>query len=317
MDKKLKLDLYNRMVKIRKFEKKVKNLFAEGEIPGFVHLYLGMEAVAAGTCAALEEEDYITSTHRGHGHILAKGADMSKMMAELFAKKTGYNEAKGGSQHIAAPSLGILGANGIVGGGIPLATGAALSAKYNNNNRVAVSFFGDGGANQGSFHESLNLASAFDLPCVYVCENNLYGMSTRQPRVRNIENIADRAQAYGIPGHVIDGNEVEKVYNVVKEAVKKARKGEGPALIECKTYKWRPHFEGDTDTYRDKEEVEKWKDKCPLKKYRQQLQQEGISETDLEKLEAKVEKELEKAIEFAENSPEPELESALTDVYKN
>ena len=304
------------MLKIRHFENRVKELFAAGEMPGFVHLYLGQEAIAAGVCATLNRDDYITSTHRGHGHIIAKGADMKYMMAELYGKATGYNKGKGGSQHIAWPGLGILGANGIVSGGIPIATGAAMSAKLRKSGQVAVAFFGDGASNEGAFHESLNIAAAFNLPVVYVCENNLYGVGTRQPRVRKIENIADRASGYGMPGVVVDGNNVLAVYEASLEAVKRARMGEGPTLIECKTYRWRTHFEGEPDTYRPPEEVEAWMRREPIAPYRRHLIEQGIiSASEAEALEQRVIAQVDEAVEFARNSPFPAPESALEDLW--
>jgi TPP-dependent pyruvate/acetoin dehydrogenase alpha subunit len=308
--------MFETMLKIRHFEDRVKNLFAAGELPGFVHLYLGQEAVAAGACATLRENDYITSTHRGHGHIIAKGGDMKRMMAELYAKVTGYNKAKGGSLHIADPSLGILGANGIVGAGIPIATGAALSAKLRATDQVAVCFFGDGAAAQGTFHESINLASAFDLPIVYLCENNLYAVGTRTRETRNIDDIADRGIAFGIPGVVVDGNNVVAVYEAAREAVDRARAGEGPSLVECKTYRWRTHFEGEPDTYRPPEEVEAWIKREPIAPYRQQLiESEVLTETGADEIEAAVLRELDAAVEFGRQSPDPEPESALEDLW--
>jgi pyruvate dehydrogenase E1 component alpha subunit len=304
------------MLKIRHFENRVKELFAAGEIPGFVHLYLGQEAIAAGVCATLNQDDYITSTHRGHGHIIAKGADMKYMMAELYGKATGYNKGKGGSQHIAWPGLGILGANGIVSGGIPIATGAAMSAKLRKSGQVAVAFFGDGASNEGAFHESLNIAAAFDLPVVYVCENNLYGVGTRQSRVRKIEDIADRASGYGMPGLVVDGNNVLAVYEASLEAVKRARMGEGPTLIECKTYRWRTHFEGEPDTYRPPEEVEAWMRREPIAPYRRHLIEQGIiSASEADALEQRVIAQVDEAVEFARTSPFPAPESALEDLW--
>jgi pyruvate dehydrogenase E1 component alpha subunit len=310
------IHMFETMLKIRHFEERVKNLFAAGELPGFVHLYLGQEAVAAGACATLREDDYITSTHRGHGHIIAKGGDMKRMMAELYAKVTGYNKAKGGSLHIADPSLGILGANGIVGAGIPIATGAALSAKLRATDQVAVCFFGDGAAAQGTFHEATNLASAFDLPIVYICENNLYAVGTRTRETRNIDDIADRGTAFGIPGVVVDGNNVVAVYEAAREAVDRARAGEGPSLVECKTYRWRTHFEGEPDTYRPPEEVEAWIRREPIAPYRQQLiESEVLTEARAGEIEAAVLRELDAAVEFGRQSPDPEPESALEDLW--
>jgi pyruvate dehydrogenase E1 component alpha subunit len=308
--------MYERMLKIRHFEERVKELFAAGELPGFVHLYLGQEAVAAGACANLHDDDYITSTHRGHGHIIAKGGDMKRMMAELYAKVTGYNKAKGGSLHIADPDLGILGANGIVGAGIPIATGAALSAKLRKTDQVTVCFFGDGASGQGTFHEAINLASAFDLPIVYVCENNQYAVSTRTRETRNIDDIADRGTGFGIPGLVVDGNNVIAVYEATKQAVDRARAGGGPSLIECKTYRWRTHFEGEPDTYRPPEEVEAWIKREPIAPYRKQLIEGGVlTESETDEIETTVLKELEEAVEFGRQSPDPEPESALEDLW--
>lgn len=308
--------MFERMLKIRYFESAVKDLFAAGELPGFVHLYLGEEAVAVGACAPLTNDDYITSTHRGHGHIIAKGGELKYMMAELYAKVTGYNKAKGGSMHIAAPEIGVLGANGIVGGGLPIATGAALSAKLRKTRQVAVCFFGDGASNEGNFHEALNIAGAFDLPIVYVCENNLYAVGTRQSHVRKIEDIADRAIAYGMPGLCVDGNNVVAVYEAAKQAVERARQGKGPTLLECKTYRWRTHFEGEPDTYRPPEEVAAWLKREPIAPYRRQLIEQGVlTEAEAEHVEARVRQELDQAIQFARTSPSPAPETALNGVW--
>lgn len=308
--------MYERMLKIRHFEMRVKELFAAGEMPGFVHLYLGQEAVAAGACSALRDDDYITSTHRGHGHIIAKGAEMKYMMAELYGKVTGYNKGKGGSQHIAWPGLGILGANGIVGGGLPIAAGAAFSARLRQSGQVAVCFFGDGASNEGAFHEALNLASAFKLPVIYVCENNLYGVGTRQSHVRKIEDIAERAVGYAMPGLVVDGNDVMAVHEAVQEAVDRARGGGGPALIECKTYRWRTHFEGERDTYRPPAEVDDWMRREPIAPYRRLLIERGVLTTqEADEIEQRVIHELDEAVEFARTSPLPAPESALEDLW--
>ncbi|KPL18032.1 MAG: acetoin:2,6-dichlorophenolindophenol oxidoreductase subunit alpha [Anaerolineae bacterium SM23_84] len=309
--------MYERMLKIRHFETKVSELFATGDMPGFVHLYLGEEAVAVGACAALDDDDNITSTHRGHGHIIAKGGELKYMMAELYGKSTGYNKGKGGSMHIVAPQLGILGADGIVGGGIPIATGSGLSAKLQKTGRVTVCFFGDGASNQGTFHEAINIAASFSLPVVYVCENNLFGVGTRQcPAVRKIQNIADRAVGYSIPGVVVDGNDVLAVYGAASEAVERARAGEGPTLIECKTYRWRTHFEGEPDTYRDPAEVKEWLAKEPIGRFKAALVKQGVlTEDEAQAIEQRVIEELEEAVRFAYDSPEPAVAEALTDVY--
>jgi len=308
--------MYERMLKIRHFEGRVKELFAAGRLPGFVHLYLGEEAVAVGACAALGPIDYITSTHRGHGHIIAKGGELKPMMAELYGKVTGYNRGKGGSMHIAAPQLGILGADGIVGGGIPIATGAAMSCKLLKTGGIALCFFGDGASNQGTFHESLNLASAFSLPVVYVCENNLYGVGTRQCHVRRVADIADRAAGYAMPGRVVDGNDVIAVYEAVSQAVQRARAGQGPSLIECKTYRWRAHFEGEPDTYRDPQEVRAWMEKEPIGRLQAVLLGQGLlTEAEAQAFEERAAQEVEEAVRFASESPYPDVSEALADLY--
>ncbi|MBE3579468.1 MAG: pyruvate dehydrogenase (acetyl-transferring) E1 component subunit alpha [Caldanaerobacter subterraneus] len=310
------LDMYTRMVKIRKFEERVAELFAQGKVLGFVHLYIGEEAVAVGVCENLKEEDYITSTHRGHGHLIAKGGDLKYMMAELFGKETGYCKGKGGSMHIADATKGILGANGIVGGGFPIAAGAALSAKMRGTDQVSVCFFGDGASNQATFHEALNIASIWKLPVVFVCENNLYGISMRQDRHQAIKDIADRAVGYGIPGVTVDGNDVLAVYEVAKEAINRARNGAGPTLVECKTYRYKGHFEGDPTVYRPKEEVEEWLAKDPiLRLTRYILDNDITSEKELKDIEAKIIEEVEEAVKFAEESPYPKEEAAVEDVY--
>ena len=327
MKAQLQKKLYKDMLRLRRFEENVQALFSEGKIPGFVHLYIGEEAIAVGACTAVGHDDYLTSTHRGHGHVLAKGADPGKMFAELYGKITGYNKAKGGSMHLAAPEIGILGANGIVGGGIPLATGAAMTAKLTKNGRVALSFFGDGGSNQGTFHESVNIAAAYNLPCIYICENNMYAGGVKQyydgeyvnegmDYPRKVKDVADRAKGYDIPGFVVDGNDVEAVYTAVKEAADRARAGKGPTLIECKSYKWRTHYEGEPDTYRTPEEVKFWKDKCPVRCYGEKLRDEKVlTEDDLKRIAQEVEDEMNAAIRFAEESPLPDDLEALQDVY--
>ena len=315
MDKNKQLDMYTKMLKIRFFEEEAVKQIRSG-MPGFIHSYVGEEAVAVGACSALNRDDYITSTHRGHGHIIAKGAELSKMMAELWGKKTGYNEGKGGSMHIAAFELGVLGANGIVGGGIPIATGAGLSIKIDQATKVVLCFFGDGAANQGTFHESINIAAAFKLPVVYICENNLYGVGTYQPKVRAIEHIADRAIGYGIKGYKVDGNNVEEVYEVTLKAIELARKGEGPTLLECKTYRWYGHFEGDKDS-RPKDEVSEWKAKDPIEQYKKFLYNHRILDDEKnEEIIKSVENEIKYAVKFALESPFPEPEEALKNVYK-
>lgn len=308
--------MYTTMVKIRQFETRVQDFFADGKIPGFVHLYIGEEAVATGACATLRDSDYITSTHRGHGHLIAKGGDLKKMMGEIFGRTTGYCKGKGGSMHIADVDLGILGANGIVGGGGPLANGAALAIKTRGEDNVAVCFFGDGASNQGTTQEAMNLASAWKLPVVFVNENNGYGISCSTSKSMAIADIADRAAAYDMPGVVVDGNDVLAVYEAVNEAVKRARNGQGPSLIECKTYRWRGHFEGDACVYRDDEELNCWKEKDPIPQFEKKLLEgEVLSEEKAAELRASIGEELEKAISFALESPLPEAADLIADVY--
>jgi len=308
--------MYKTMLRIRKFEEKAMSLFAEGKIPGFVHLYIGEEAVATGVSANLDAQDYITSTHRGHGHIIAKGGNLNFMMAELFGKATGYCKGKGGSMHIADASRGILGANGIVGAGHNIALGAGLSIKYKNSGQVCVCFFGDGSTNQGTFHEALNLASIWKLPIIFVCENNLYGISMRQSRHQAIQDIADRAAAYNMPGVTVDGNDVFAVYEAANEAVKRARDMQGPTLIECKTYRHRGHFEGDPALYRSEEEKKEWLTKDPIKRLENFMVENNImTEAEIEAVVWEITKEVMDAVEFAENSPEPEISSVVEDIY--
>jgi TPP-dependent pyruvate/acetoin dehydrogenase alpha subunit len=315
MSDELALDLYRRMVLIREFESAVERLFAAGELPGFVHLYLGQEAVASGVCANLRADDWIASTHRGHGHLLAKGGDPRRMMAELYGKVTGYCKGKGGSMHIADPTLGILGANGIVGAGIPIATGAALSAQIRGTDEVAVAFFGEGASNEGTFHESMNVAAARKLPVVYVCENNQYAVGTHVGRVTGNPEIHERASGYGMPGVSVDGNDVEAVYATVGEAVRRARAGDGPTLVEAKTYRWKTHFEGEPDTYRPPQEVADWKRRDPIPRFRHRVIEAGVASETLEAIDDDVNSLLSEAIEFGRSSALPQPEDALQDVF--
>jgi len=312
------IGMYENMLKIRKFEEKARDLFAEGKIPGFVHLYLGEEAVATGACANLNEDDYITSTHRGHGHIVSKGGDLKLMMAELYGKKTGYCKGKGGSMHIADATKGILGANGIVGAGHNIAAGAGLSIKYRGTDQVCVCFFGDGSTNQSTFHEALNLASIWKLPVVFVCENNGYGISLSQKFHQAIKDISDRAVSYNIPGVTVDGNDVFAVYEAVGEAVNRARKKQGPTLVECKTYRHRGHFEGDPVNYRSKEELEEWLEKDPIPRMEKYLlENDVVSEEKMKEMSDKLDSEIEEAVKFAKESPFPDVEASVEDVYSN
>ncbi|MBI3909641.1 MAG: thiamine pyrophosphate-dependent dehydrogenase E1 component subunit alpha, partial [Armatimonadetes bacterium] len=270
------LHMYKQLVRLRAFEERVREIYMVSLMPGLAHLYIGQEAVAVGVCEALRQGDYLTSTHRGHGHFLAKGGDPGLMLAEIMGREAGYCRGKGGSMHIADISLGILGANGIVGAGIPIATGAALWMKISGQDRVVACFFGDGASNQGTFHEGLNLAALWRLPVVFICENNLYGISVRQDRHQKIADIADRAVAYGIPGEVVDGTDVLSVYESASRAVHRARNGDGPTLIECKVYRWLGHHAGDPAHYRPAGELEAWKQRCPLKICRERLMSQGL-----------------------------------------
>lgn len=310
------IGMYTTMVKIRMFENRVAELFADGKIPGFVHLYVGEEAVATGVCQSLTNEDFITSTHRGHGHLIAKGGDIKKMMAELFGKKTGYCKGKGGSMHIADLDLGIMGANGIVGGGPPLASGAALACQYLGNDRVAVCFFGDGASNQGTTHEAMNLAACWKLPVVFINENNMYGISSCTLNSMCVPNVADRAAGYDIPGVVVDGNDVVAVWEAAAEGIKRARQGKGPSLIECKTYRHRGHFEGDPCAYREAAEVAEWKEKDPIPRLEQKLlEMKILTKSKIEEIKNGLQKELSGAEQFAEESPFPDVSELLDDVY--
>ena len=308
--------MYKRMLEIRFFEEKVFDLYAQNLVPGTIHLYLGEEAVAVGVCSVLRRDDYITSTHRGHGHCIAKGAELRRTMAEILGKKTGYCKGKGGSMHIADFKIGMLGATAVVGAGLPMAVGAGLSAKLRKTEQVVACFFGEGASNQGTFHESINMASTWKLPVIFVCENNLYAMGTRQSRVMAIENIADRAAAYGIPGAVVDGNDVLAVYETTQKAVERARKGEGPTLIECKTYRHKGHSRVDPAKYRPKEEVEEWLAKDPIKRFKEKLLQTNtLTEAEFQQIEKEVLDEIEEAVKFAMESPYSAPEEALEDVY--
>jgi len=310
------IKMYSNMVQIRMFEERVAELFSAGKIPGFVHLYVGEEAVATGVCASLRPTDYITSTHRGHGHLISKGGDIKLMMAELLGKKTGYCKGKGGSMHIADVGLGILGANGIVGGGPPLAAGAALAAQYQGRDDIAVCFFGDGASNQGTTHEAMNLATCWKLPVVFVNENNLYGISSCTRNSMCVADIADRASAYDMPGVVVDGNDVMAVYEAALEGINRARKGEGPCLIECKTYRLRGHFEGDPCAYRNDDELNEWKDKDPLPRFESKLLEMDVLTPDkVSDIRSSIENALAEAVKYAEQSPFPEVDEITEDVY--
>ena len=310
------INMYRQMVRIRVFEERVAKEFAAGNVPGFDHLYCGEEASAVGACSALREDDYITSTHRGHGHLIAKGGKTDRMMAELYGRKTGYNNGKGGSMHIADMDIGILGANGIVGGGIPIAGGAALSAKMRGTDQVTICFLGDGASNSGRFHEGANLSACWKLPIIYFIENNGFAESTCIADTCKVVNIADRGCAYGIPGVVVDGSDVMAVYEAVSEAVARARKGEGPTFVETKTYRYRGHFEGDAGGYQPEKEMAEWRAKDCNDKFRQKLISMGVlTEESASKIESEINEEIENAVKFASESEFPDPEEALEGVY--
>jgi pyruvate dehydrogenase E1 component alpha subunit len=316
LEKEKLLGMYTKMVEIRNFEEKVFELYGRNLVPGTIHLYAGEEAVAVGVCSNLRKDDYITSTHRGHGHCIAKGAQLKKIMAEILGKKTGYCKGKGGSMHIADFSIGMLGATAVVGAGIPIAVGAGLSVKLRGTDQAVACFFGDGASNQGTFHEGINMTSIWKLPVIFVCENNLYAMGTRQSRVMAIESIADRAVAYGIPGVAIDGNDVIAVYRTAREAVERARKGEGATLIECRTYRHKGHSRIDPARYRPNEEVEEWLRRDPIKGFKEKLLQTHIlTEAEMALAEKQALARVEEAVKFAMESSHPAPGEALEDVY--
>jgi pyruvate dehydrogenase E1 component alpha subunit len=309
-------EMYRLMLRIRLFEERARDLYMRNILRGALHLYIGMEGVAVGACAALREDDYITSTHRGHGHCIAKGGRTDLMMAELMGKATGYCKGKGGSMHIADMDRGILGANGIVSAGLPIAAGAALSSKLLQRDRVAVAFFGDGGVNIGPFHEALNFAAIWKLPAIFICENNLYAISTKFEQATAVPNVADRAAAYNMPGVVANGNDVVDVYAKVGEAVGRARDGAGPSLIEAKTYRLEGHNMGDPQNYRTKEEVERWRKIDPILRFQDHMRSRGLGGDDLfNHIDAEIREEIDRAVEFARNSPEPALDEVMTDIY--
>lgn len=305
------------MILIRKFEEEVEKLFLRGKIHGTMHLCIGQEATAVGACFPLTLDDKITSTHRGHGHSLAKGMQSDRMLAELLAKETGYCKGKGGSMHIADLNVGNLGANGIVAAGLPLGVGAALTSKMKDKKEVVVCFFGDGATNEGAFHEALNLASVWDLPVIFFCENNLYGMSASIKDMTNVEHISDRAKAYGIPGVTIDGNNILEVLSTTQEAIERARNGEGPTLIEAETYRWKGHSKSDARKYRSREEEKEWqKQRDPIVFFKELLMEEVLlTDEEYAEIEQSVKDEIKKSVQFAEESKEPELSDLMTDIY--
>lgn len=303
---------YRRMVEIRVFEDKLFYLFSTEPMPGPLHQYNGQEAVAVGVCENLTREDYVVSTHRGHGHCIAKGADINRMMAELFARDTGSCRAMGGSLHLADFGVGMLGAMGIVGGGIPIAVGAALSARLRGTTQVAVTFFGDGAINEGAFHESINMAAADKLPVIFVCENNLYGFSTHINRVVANPNLWERAAGYGVPGESVDGNDVLAVYQAARGAVQRARDGKGPALLECKTYRHRGHSRFEKPNYRTREEEEAWKKRDPIESFANRLvASHVVDQPTLATIDKEVARALDEAIGLARQAPPPPADLAL------
>ena len=306
------LPFLRQMLLIRRFEEKLDDLFSSGVIKGTSHLYAGQEAVAVGVCAALEAHDLMTSTHRGHGHFLAKGGSAQALMAELWGKASGPSKGRGGSQHVADYAIGFLGSNGITAGGLPIATGAALSAKMRGSNQIVVSFFGEGGANQGTFHESLNMAAIWKLPVLFVCENNQYAMSTRFDEAFATPDIAARAVGYGFPGEVVDGSDFHAIRELTARAAQRARAGDGPTLIEAKTYRYYGHSKSDKCDYRTREEEAEWRLKDPIGRLQSLM---GMSNEEYAPILGFVDEEIEAAVEFARSSPEPEVEDWEAAIY--
>jgi TPP-dependent pyruvate/acetoin dehydrogenase alpha subunit len=309
--------MFERMTCIREFDERAAVLMEQARIPGSVHLYCGEEAVGVGVCEALRPDDYITSTHRGHGHLIAKGGDPKLMYAELFAKSNGYNRGKGGSMHIAALDLGMIGANGIVAAGVPIALGVAFASNYQENGRVTVCFFGDGATNEGAFHEAVNMAAMLKAPVVFVCENNLYAEWTPTAMQTSVRDIADRSASYGIPGVIVDGMDIMAVHEAAVEAIARARNGEGPTLLECKTYRFYDHVGRDFGMLkRDEDEVARWRARDPIKLWREALAEQGVlSEAEAAAITERIQAEMEAAIEFAEQSPDPVPEDLMRDIY--
>ncbi|MEX0405932.1 thiamine pyrophosphate-dependent dehydrogenase E1 component subunit alpha [Aquibium sp. LZ166] len=309
------LHLYERMMLIRQCEEQLNDVFAKNLFPGYIHSYLGQEACAVGICAALNDDDYLMSNHRGRGHYLAKGMELRSMMAEMFGKETGIAGGRGGEMHAADPALGILGGNGIVGAGLPIGAGAAYTAQLNGKGQVAVVFFGEGASNNGSFGETMNLAAAWKLPLIMVCENNLYAEMTPFANTVAQPDVAMRAEGYGMPGEVVDGNDVLEVRKAAIRAVERARVGAGPTLLELKTYRWGGHFQGDPRKYRSREEEKAWMEKCPLKRYRAFMLEQDIDAGSIESIDLRLKTEVEEAIRLALAADEPRPETALDHVF--
>ena len=308
-------ELYLKMAQTREFEETAARLFVQGKVHGTAHFCIGEEATGVGVCSALEIEDLITQTHRGHNQGIGKGMDIKRMMAEFLGKETGYCKGKGGCMHIADFSVGSLGANGVVGGGIPIATGSAFTQKYKKSKNITVSFFGDGATNEGAFHESLNLASVWKLPVLFVCTNNYYGMSTSVKKSMNITDISQRASSYGMKGIALDGNDILTIYEETLKA-KEYILENGPMLMVLNTYRWMGHSKSDSQVYRSKDEVNEWKKKCPIKRYRKYLISEKIvTEEEIVSMDKQAAADVEAAVEYAENSPEPKIENIFDDLY--
>lgn len=311
-----RLEAIRRMVAIREFDSTAAERFADDDIPGFVHLCVGQEAVAVGTCGALSPKDYIASHHRGHGHCIAMGLDPRTMMAELYGKRDGYCIGKGGSMHLADIDAGMLGANGIVGGGSPLATGAALTIDYQDLDRVSLAFCGDGGVAQGQFHEAANLAATWNLPVIYLIENNQYGEGTPVAEQHNIENLSDTAKAYDVPGVTVDGMDVIAVYEAVVEARERARAGDGPTIIEAETYRYFGHYEGDHESYRTEDEIERWKERDPIESFKERLLNRGeLTDEQFEDLQIEAESLIEDAVEYADSAEAPDPSEAYDNMF--
>ena len=317
-DKKTLLELYRKIVTVRQFETMAGEHFSAGEIPGFIHLSIGQEASGVGVCSCLREDDYVATTHRGHGHMIAKGADLKRMTAELFGRKDGYCKGKGGSMHIADFSIGFLGANGVVAGGLPIITGAGLSIKLRKTDQVAVAIFGDGAANRGPVHEAMNMAAIWKLPVIFVVENNQYASTTPKIHSCAVGDLCMRAAGYGMPGEKVDGNDLLAVRKATAFAIERARAGEGPTFLENVTYRMKGHYEGDPQQYRKIEEVESWGEKDPIERFARVLIQKKVLTKKLRaEILTTVQVELDAAFAFAQNSPFPEPEDALTDLYCN
>jgi len=310
------LEILYLMLKVRRVEECLLDIFAQGKIPGFIHVGIGQEAVAAGVCSCLNSDDFIFTTHRGHGQALAKGIDLNRFMAEIYGRKDGFCKGKAGSMHVASKEAGVAGSNGIVGGGLPISLGAAFASTYRGENRVTVCFFGDGASNEGTFHESLNLAALWDLPVIFCCENNGWAQFTPQKVYMKLQNISKRAESYGMAGVTVDGDDVLEVHGEAGKAIARARKGEGPTLLECKTHRWLGHYAGDAQKYRSATEVQEARESDPIVKYQKfLLESKRIGPEYVDKVEAKIKKEIEEAIAFAESSPVAGIEELFTDVY--